>query len=102
MYACYNSLRSTIKRKMKATESPASSAAPCPPIPAQLPSSPVPVDFECHDDWGWNPYHKSEEVRIYGANRETAHFHPNWSNGTVTFPGMKVRPLTRGHCLPCL
>ena len=76
MYACYNSLRRTIKRKMKGGNK---DEQPLPPPP----SPPVPVDLPCQDDWGWNPYHKSEEVRIYGAKRETAHFHPNWSNGTV-------------------
>lgn len=90
MYACYNSLRSTIKRKMKGTEAFPKCTLLIPQIPVQLPVSPVPVNFECHDDWGWNPYHKSDEVRIYGANRETAHFHPNWSNGTVSFTTLNL------------
>jgi len=48
----------------------------------------------CRDVWGWHKGHKSHEVRLFGDRQLTAHFHPNWSNGTAGVRG--TQPLNRG------
>lgn len=45
---------------------------------------------ECEDHWTWSKSDKSHEVRLYGEFAHTAHFHPNWSNGTAAVRGDKI------------
>jgi len=47
------------------------------------------------DHWTWNKRDKSHEVRLHGDNLKTAHFHPNWSNGTAGVRG--TRTLNKGR-----
>lgn len=49
----------------------------------------------CLDQWTWNKRDKSPEVRLYGNKYQTAHFHPNWSNGTAGVRGSQ--PLNYGR-----
>ncbi|XP_033737345.1 SPRY domain-containing SOCS box protein 3-like [Pecten maximus] len=42
------------------------------------------------EQWTWNKKDKSHEVRLYGTKFQTAHFHPNWSNGTAGVRGSQV------------
>lgn len=49
----------------------------------------------CSDNWSWSRRDKSHEVRLYGTDMQTAHFHPNWSNGTAGVRGTRV--LTYGR-----
>ncbi|GFY49461.1 SPRY domain-containing SOCS box protein 3 [Trichonephila inaurata madagascariensis] len=49
----------------------------------------------CTDNWTWNKRDKSHEVRLCGENLKTAHFHPNWSNGTAGVRGTRI--LNRGR-----
>ena len=64
----------------------------------QVVSSPqdeCPLKDGCPASWTWSPDHKSHEVRLYGPKHETAHFHPNWSNGTAAV--RSNAPLNRGR-----
>lgn len=45
---------------------------------------------DCPDFWSWSSVNKSHEVRLYGEHGNTAHFHPNWSNGTAAVRSNKV------------
>lgn len=54
-----------------------------------------PLHNFCSDNWSWNKRDKSHEVRLHGANGRTAHFHPNWSNGTAGVRGTRI--LNRGR-----
>jgi hypothetical protein len=54
--------------------------APPPCLPEGVASAP-------HVDWTWDVAHKSHEVRLLGAGKTTAQFHPNWSNGTAGVRG---------------
>ncbi|XP_046361586.1 SPRY domain-containing SOCS box protein 3-like [Haliotis cracherodii] len=49
----------------------------------------------CEARWAWSRRDKSHEVRLYGKKMQTAHFHPNWSNGTAGVRGTK--PLNYGR-----
>ncbi|CAL1282560.1 unnamed protein product [Larinioides sclopetarius] len=49
----------------------------------------------CSDNWTWNRKDKSHEVKLFGDDLKTAHFHPNWSNGTAGVRGTRV--LNRGR-----
>ena len=49
-----------------------------------------PLGKGCDDNWTWNPEAKSHDVLLRGANRRTAHFHPNLSFGTAGIRGTKV------------
>lgn len=51
---------------------------------------PPPIQDGCHEHWHWNKRDKSHEVRVLGAGLQTAHFHPNWSNGTAGVRGTQV------------
>ncbi|XP_035216824.1 SPRY domain-containing SOCS box protein 3-like isoform X2 [Stegodyphus dumicola] len=53
-----------------------------------------PLHNFCTDNWTWNKRDKSHEVQLCGANLKTAHFHPNWSNGTAGVRGTRI--LNRG------
>ncbi len=54
-------------------------------------SSPAyPIKDACPVFWTWNYTDKSHEVRLYGNRFQTAHFHPNWSNGTAGVRGTKA------------
>lgn len=57
--------------------------------------SQFPLKDSCHDTWTWSFQEKSHEVRLYGPRHETAHFHPNWSNGTAAVRG--TSPLNYGR-----
>ncbi|XP_064606715.1 SPRY domain-containing SOCS box protein 3-like [Liolophura sinensis] len=48
------------------------------------------VRDDCTDNWTWNKRDKSHEVRLYGRQGFTAHFHPNWSNGTAGVRGTRI------------
>ncbi|KAK3590404.1 hypothetical protein CHS0354_008754 [Potamilus streckersoni] len=50
---------------------------------------PEPIREGCDDYWTWNKKHKANEVRLHGNRGETAHFHPNWSNGTAAVRGTR-------------
>ncbi|KAL3868904.1 hypothetical protein ACJMK2_041659 [Sinanodonta woodiana] len=50
---------------------------------------PEPVQNGCEDYWTWNKKHKANEVQLNGNRGETAHFHPNWSNGTAAVRGTR-------------
>lgn len=50
------------------------------------------IDEGYHEYWGWDSWHRSHEVQLSGENHRTAHFHPNWSNGTAGVQA--TRPLT--------
>lgn len=50
----------------------------------------TPLKNGCDDYWTWNRHDKSHEVKLYGSNFQTAHFHPNWSNGTAGVRGTRV------------
>ncbi|XP_064626035.1 SPRY domain-containing SOCS box protein 3-like [Lineus longissimus] len=52
----------------------------------------LPFDMKdcCQENWSWNRQDKSHEVRLYGSGGKTAHFHPNWSNGTAGCRGTMV------------
>ncbi|GAB6026301.1 hypothetical protein CHUAL_012507 [Chamberlinius hualienensis] len=54
-----------------------------------------PLKNGCRDRWGWNRREKSHEVTLYGTKNLTAHFHPNWSNGTAGVRG--TRTLNNGR-----
>lgn len=54
-----------------------------------------PLNSYCVDHWTWNDRYKSKEVRLLGDNLLTAHFHPNWSNGTAGVRGTRI--LNRGR-----
>ncbi|XP_014675400.1 PREDICTED: SPRY domain-containing SOCS box protein 3-like [Priapulus caudatus] len=54
-----------------------------------------PLRNGCHDRWTWNKRDKSHEVRLLGTDHVTAHFHPNWSNGTAGVRG--TRALNHGR-----
>ncbi|CAG2218534.1 SPSB3 [Mytilus edulis] len=41
----------------------------------------------CEEQWTWNKKDKSHEVKVQGKRYLTAHFHPNWSNGTAGVRG---------------
>ena len=41
----------------------------------------------CEEQWTWNKKDKSHEVKVQGTRYLTAHFHPNWSNGTAGIRG---------------
>lgn len=43
----------------------------------------------CDDYWAWNKKDKSHEVKLLGTRQQTAHFHPNWSNGTAGVRGTR-------------
>lgn len=43
----------------------------------------------CEDYWTWSKKDKSHEVRLQGKQRQTAYFHPNWSNGTAGARGTR-------------
>lgn len=66
--------------------------------PSHVPPTPSPPSLSaaaaaacgCDDSWSWSKRDKSHEVRLYGARGETAHFHPNWSNGTAGVRGTRV------------
>jgi len=51
---------------------------------------PHPPKLQCKETWGWNVHQKSHEVRIVGRDKESALFHPNWSNGTAGVRGSCV------------
>lgn len=52
------------------------------------PSPPLhPPKLQCKETWGWNVHQKSHEVRIVGRDKQSALFHPNWSNGTAGVRG---------------
>ncbi len=55
---------------------------PCRPSP--------PLRDACQEHWGWNKRDKSHEVCLTGTLLNTAHFHPNWSNGTAGVRGSVV------------
>ena len=55
---------------------PHDAASTTPPPPPPLPDA-------CPEHWAWNEHDKSHEVRLSRFDRRTAHFHPNWSNGTA-------------------
>ncbi|GFY57253.1 SPRY domain-containing SOCS box protein 3 [Trichonephila inaurata madagascariensis] len=44
----------------------------------------------CNDNWTWNIEDKSRDVNLCGENLRTAHFHPNWSNGTAGVRGTRA------------
>ena len=48
---------------------------------------PVSLKDGCVARWTWNKTDKSHEVRLHGKRHQTAHFHPNWSNGTAGVRG---------------
>lgn len=50
----------------------------------------LPLRHGCDDLWTWNRRERSPEVRLYGNNCRTAHFHPNWSSGTAGVRGTRV------------
>lgn len=67
----------------------------------------LPLRYGCDDTWTWNRRERSPEVRcakttvypsnvallqvkLYGINFRTAHFHPNWSSGTAGVRGTKI------------
>lgn len=50
----------------------------------------APLVDGCPDFWTWDKYGKSHEVRLLGPLAQTAHFHPNWSNGTAGVRGTKI------------
>lgn len=54
-----------------------------------------PLKNGCEDEWCWSRFEKSHEVRLYGSKLRTAHFHPNWSNGTAGVRGTRL--LNRGR-----
>lgn len=60
-----------------------------------VPSPPAPLEGGCNENWSWDRKDKSHEVRLYGRRYTTAHFHPNWSNGTAGVRGS--RPLNYGR-----
>lgn len=47
------------------------------------------IDEGYREHWGWDTWHRSHEVRLSGENYQTAHFHPNWSNGTAGVHGTR-------------
>ncbi|XP_013404968.1 SPRY domain-containing SOCS box protein 3 [Lingula anatina] len=49
-----------------------------------------PLQYGSEDHWTWNKYDKSHEVKLYGMRNMTAHFHPNWSNGTAGVRGTRI------------
>ena len=51
---------------------------------------PPPLQGGCEDNWTWNRYDRSHEVRLHGKSDETAHFHPHWSNGTAGVRGTRT------------
>lgn len=55
----------------------------------------VPLPDGCEDHWTWSRREKSHEVRLQGERCRTAHFHPNWSNGTAGVRGTRI--LNRGR-----
>lgn len=58
----------------------------------------VPLEHGCDDQWCWNHRDKSHEVRLYGPRLRTAHFHPNWSNGTAGVRGTRALESGGGRC----
>jgi len=50
----------------------------------------VPLKEACPEHWCWNKKDRSQEVKLYGNRHLTAHFHPNWSNGTAGVRGTQV------------
>lgn len=50
----------------------------------------LPLRHGCDDLWTWNRRERSPEVKLYGINFRTAHFHPNWSSGTAGVRGTRV------------
>ena len=60
----------------------------------QPPPMKCPLKDGCTEQWTWNRHDKSHEVRLHGPKAHSAHFHPNWSNGTAGVRGNKA--LTRG------
>ncbi|XP_054716489.1 SPRY domain-containing SOCS box protein 3-like isoform X2 [Uloborus diversus] len=54
-----------------------------------------PLHNFCSDHWTWSKLHKSHEVRLHGPLMRSAHFHPNWSNGTAGVRGTRI--LNRGR-----
>ena len=59
-------------------------------LPPASPSLKCPLKDGCPDQWTWNRHDKSHEVRLHGPRGHSAHFHPNWSNGTAGVRGSKV------------
>ncbi|XP_023211194.1 SPRY domain-containing SOCS box protein 3-like isoform X1 [Centruroides sculpturatus] len=64
-------------------------------IPVMANVQDEPLRYGCTDNWCWNRRDKSHEVRLYGPKLRTAHFHPNWSNGTAGVRGTRI--LNRGR-----
>lgn len=50
----------------------------------------VPLQHGCDDFWTWNRRERSSEVKLFGNQFRTAHFHPNWSTGTAGVRGTRV------------
>ncbi|KAG8179751.1 hypothetical protein JTE90_025083 [Oedothorax gibbosus] len=65
-----------------------------PPLQSYDPQEGPPLNTFYPDNWTWNKRDKSHEVRLHGENK-TAHFHPNWSNGTAGVRGTRI--LNRGR-----
>ena len=50
--------------------------------------SPLPLEYGCEDDWGWDFHEKADAVSLNGS--KVAYFHPEYSYGTAAVRGNRV------------
>ncbi|XP_022913635.1 SPRY domain-containing SOCS box protein 3 [Onthophagus taurus] len=50
----------------------------------------LPLQNGCDDQWIWNRWERSPDVKFFGRTYRTAHFHINWSAGTAGVRGTRI------------